>query len=65
MDIEMLLAPQQDVRAYAGNSICSLIILQVNVENWLRKSFSALLHCPEKNLKNSVSCRTDTLEKVI
>ena len=65
-DIKTLLALQQDVRTYAGNLING-VSLQVNVGDRLAKKFffSALLHCSEKNLRKSISCRMGTLGKVV
>ena len=66
-DIKILFALQQvygHVRICAGNLIYG-VRLQVNVVNRMaKKSFNALLHCSEKNLRIFILCWIYTLEKV-
>ena len=63
-DVEILFALQQGVQTCAGNLIYG-VRLQANVVNRMaKKSFSALLHCSEKNLRKFILCWIYTLEKV-
>ena len=62
-DIKIPFAFQKDVRTYAVNLIYGVRLQFIVGDRLAKKSFSTLLYCSEKNLRKSVSCRMDTLEK--
>ena len=62
-DIKIPFAFQKDVHTYAANLIYGVKLQFIVGDRLAKKSSNTLLYCSEKNLRKSVSCQMDTVEK--